>query len=471
MEEDPRQKILYLRDAMGLSFHQIQQMTEISRKRASRIYQGYSQKDRKKRPCLLDNYHSLIMGWFKEYPSLKALQVYNWLKERGVQVSYPLVVQYTKELRRKKEKAYHQLSFLPGEEAQVDWFFVNHPNIGKLCGFVLILSYSRYLFAQMFIRSSFEFFIEGHLMAFSYMGGYAYSHKYDNPKTIVLKLRPEIQYNPRFLEFCRHYKIKIRLCNPGAGNEKGRVERVIRTIKTTFFNTSNHSSLKSLNQGLYKWVEDKNHTIHRSTGKKPVDMLKEEKLRPLPEIPYKNVTIHPPVKTTKTAMIIFDTNSYSVPDYLVGKHLSVHCTVDKISIYDSDNEIASHPRHFQRYAQIINPLHRSFNRLSLQAKTDRIYNVIKEIHPTIEEFFIKNHSCDEDPRKTAYEIFKLLKCYNRGTIISAARESIRIKSPRLKTLLSYFHVQSPDNAETVQPKNPEILNITYKPRALEEYDD
>lgn len=48
-----------------------------------------------------------------------------WLKERGVEVSYPRVVQYTREFRRKKEKAYHSLNFLPGEEGQVDWPLTN----------------------------------------------------------------------------------------------------------------------------------------------------------------------------------------------------------------------------------------------------------------------------------------------------------------------------------------------------------
>ena len=73
-------------------------------------------------------------------------------------------------------------------------------------------------------------------MALSSMNGTAHSLRYDNLKSVVIKRRPEIQYNPRFLDFVRHYGVDIRLCNPACGNEKGRVERVIRTMKTTFFN-------------------------------------------------------------------------------------------------------------------------------------------------------------------------------------------------------------------------------------------
>src|SRR3972149_6053842 len=108
--EELRQKILFLRDVKGLSFYQIEEQTGVSRKRISKIYQMSSACDRKKRYSLLDKYHPLISNWFREYPSLKALQVYKWLRERGVETSYTLVVKDTSELRRKKEKVYQPSS-------------------------------------------------------------------------------------------------------------------------------------------------------------------------------------------------------------------------------------------------------------------------------------------------------------------------------------------------------------------------
>ena len=166
MEETIRQTIRYLRDVLKLSFYQIQDRTGMSRKRASRIYRGSCQDKREKRDFILDEYRPLIAEWFKEHPTLKAQQVHGWLRTRGVKISYPAVVKYTRGFRKKVPKAYHPLTFLPGEEAQTDWCFIHHPQLGKLYCFVFILSYSRYLFAHVFARSSFEFFIEGHLMAF-----------------------------------------------------------------------------------------------------------------------------------------------------------------------------------------------------------------------------------------------------------------------------------------------------------------
>jgi len=169
-------------------------------------------------------------------------------------------------------------------------------------------------------------------------------------------------------------------------------------------------------------------------------------------------------------MMIFDTNSYSVPDYLVGKSLSIHSTPDMVMIYDGAKRVASHPRSFDRGRQIINPLHRSYGKLSLKAKMQRIHEVIKNLHPAMSDFLVKNQAYGEDPQKTAYEIFRLMKSHSRAMLLSVASECLQKKSPRLRTFLSYLHREFTD-AETVQPQKGELLNISYQPRGLEEYDE
>ena len=99
----------------------------------SRILSG---QERKRGTFFWTNTAPLIAEWFKEHPTLKAQQIHGWLKTRGVKISYPAVVKYTRTFRKKVPKAYHPLTFLPGEEAQADWCFINHPQLGKLYGFV-----------------------------------------------------------------------------------------------------------------------------------------------------------------------------------------------------------------------------------------------------------------------------------------------------------------------------------------------
>ena len=128
------QRIRLLKDVMGMSFRQIAEQIGIGRKRCAKIYQGDFPKCSRSRGSLLDPYYSLITGWFNEFPRLKAIQVYEWLRERDVNVSYPWVVKYTRELRKKKKgEIFYPLTFLSGEEAQVDWCFVKQPGILTKC--------------------------------------------------------------------------------------------------------------------------------------------------------------------------------------------------------------------------------------------------------------------------------------------------------------------------------------------------
>lgn len=469
MSDDLAQKIKYLKDVKDLTFRQIEAEAGIPRKRASKIYSGVLPMT-EKRGFLLDPYRDLIASWFSEIPSLKALQVWKRLKERGIAVSYRSTAEYTEEWRRKKKgRVYWPLIFLPGEEGQVDWFFTVHPVLGPLAGFAVVLSYSRYVFAHFYPRYSFEFFIEGHLMAFDDFGGCPRALRYDNLKSVVLKRQP-LQYNPAFLEFAHHYGFEIRLCNPASGNEKGRVERLIRSIRETFLNTADHhQSLPALNQALHQWVREKNETVHRATDAIPGEKKLEETLKSLPDRRWSNVLIHLPKLPTKTGLMICDTNLYSVPEYKAHEPLSLHVGVDRVEIYDGKgSRVASHPRSFERKKEVTNPLHRSGSRLGDKAKRERIYTVIKNMDPVVASFLEQNAQAGEDPYQSAYVFFKLLREQSRGLLLSLVREALQKKCCRMKWVLSRLTL-SESTTDPVSPQNASLLALDYQPRPLEDY--
>ncbi len=195
----------------------------------------------------------------------------------------------------------------------------------------------------------------------------------------------------------------------------------------------------------------------------------QEKLRQLPAIPFENVTIHAPTKPTKTGMIIFETNKYSVPESCIGKSLTVYSSCTEIKIYYKGKCVAKHPRCFEREKSFINPLHRNFQKTSHKAKLDRVYNLIKNMDTEFESFLLKNEACGENPKNTAYEIFTRLRIYSRAILRSIARETIKIQSPRLKTFLSYLEKEKSVKDEIVNPQNSELMEISYTPRSLEIY--
>jgi transposase len=458
---------------MKLSLRQIALQTDRSRRLISRICSGDWKGPPIQRGFLLDPHRDLILQWYHDCPSLKAVQIHQRLAERGIAIDSTTVAKYTREFRRKrKHRVFWPLTFLPGEEGQVDWFFLDHPKLGKLCGFVMILSFSRYCFAHCFPRHSFEFFIEGHLRALGSFGGCPHALRYDNLKSVVLSRQPLI-YNPAFLDFARHFGFEIRLCNPAAGNEKGRVERLIRALRETFCNTAaHHQSLKALNADLHEWVKRKNETVHRATETKPVDRMKEEKLKPLPDGPWCNVVIHPPKKPTKTGLVIFDTNSYSFPDHLGGQQIIVHASVDRVELVTLDQEIvASHQRSFERHTNIIHPIHRTIARLSAPAKRERILAVMRGLDPVMARFFDAHHIVGEESHVQAAELFALITTHGKAALLSAVRECVAHASTRVSSVRALLEPISAVSAAEVLPQDHRILDIDYQPRPLEDYDD
>ena len=222
MQESLQNRARHLYQVEGLSLNQVAEKLGISRKKVTRLIR---QDDLSRRSSgnIIAPYQRLIQQWYTEYPFLQAIQVLQRLKSYGYEGGYTAVKDCTLSLRKKRKgNSYHALNFLPGEEAQVDWMQRRMP-FGVVYGFVYILSYSRYLYAHFYLRSSMEFFLDGHIEAFKEIRGVANRHTYDNLKSVVIKRKPEISYNARFLDFARHYGFSIRACNPGKPNEKGRV--------------------------------------------------------------------------------------------------------------------------------------------------------------------------------------------------------------------------------------------------------
>lgn len=217
MDEILCSQVRHLYEVEGLSMRQIGEKLGVCRNRVSRIILG-EQMVGHPVTTLITQYERIIHEWYKEYPFLKATQIYEKLREHDYEGSYTTVSVYTQKYRQKKRKAYHELEFLPGEEAQVDWMEERLP-FGIAYGFVFILAYSRYLYVKFYPRHTLEFFLDGHIEAFREIGGMTRTNRYDNLKSVVISRKPELRLNAQFLDFARHYGFSIHPCNPS--NQRG----------------------------------------------------------------------------------------------------------------------------------------------------------------------------------------------------------------------------------------------------------
>lgn len=467
-EESLVQRVLHLRQVEKLSQRQIAKSLGIGRKRVRRILNGSALAVSIPKVSILDEYNNLIAHWYKQYPNLKATQVYERLKAYGYQGGYVSVARFTRENRAPKQSAYHPLTFLPGEEAQIDWFFFNHEQLGQVAGFVYVLSYSRYAWGIFYPKTSFEFFLAGHLECFKHIGGLARRHRYDNLKSVVLKRAPEIEYNPQFLDFARFYGFSIYVCNPYSGNEKGRVERLIRDIRV-FLYAEAFDSLGGLNKKFHQWLEKRNAAVHRSTLRAPKDILNQERLIRLPEHPYPPNRVIQAV-ASKTALVEFETNKYSIPSTCAGKALEVVAYPDRIEICLADKTVAIHRRSFGKGETIQNPMHAEtlLNRTP-QFKMRRIFQVISDMDPAFQHFF--DHQDNDSERvQAAYQLFMLLKTHSRSMLISAVRELNALSCFKIKALMSLLHLPEPLEPARLWPQNQQLLNLTYEERKLNDYD-
>ena len=467
-EESLIQQVLHLREVEKLSQRQIAEKLNIGRKRVRRILSGLNEAKPIPKKMILDEYLQLIVHWYKQYPRLKATQIYERLQSYGYQGSYPSVARLSRKYRRPKHTVYHPLTFVPGEEAQVDWFFFNHETLGQVAGFLYVLSYSRYAWGIFYPKTTFEFFLAGHMECFEHIGGLAHRHRYDNTKSVVLTRHPDITYNPKFLDFSRFYGFSIYLCNPYKGNEKGRVERLIRDIRV-FLYAEEFIDLNDLNKKFHAWLRKRNNTVHRSTTRTPQELLSKERLILLPQNAYLPRRIIPAV-ASKTALVEFETNKYSVPSSWAAKAVEVIAYPDRIEICITGKKIVTHKRCFEKKKIIQNPLHaEKLLKSTPQFKMQRILQLITNMDPAFKDFIYLQDN-DNQRVQAAYQLFQLLKTHSRIILISAVRELKAMKCFKIKALRSLLHLPEPKEGDPLWPQNTQLLNLTYEERSLKDYD-
>ena len=467
MEDDLLNHVRHLQEVEGLSIRQISELLCLSRKKVTRLIESGGIV-KKERSSIIDPYRRLIEDWYEAYPSLKAIQVFDRLQTYDYPGRYTTVKKYTLPFRRKRKRMYHELSFLPGEEAQVDWMQRRFP-FGIAYGFVFILSYSRYLYARFYPRQTMEFFLEGHMDAYKEIGGVSHQGRYDNLKSVVIKRKPEIVFNTQFMDFVRHYGFSVYPCTPYRANEKGRVERVIRDIGH-FIATDTFENLDDLNRKFASWRTERNAKVHRTTGKPPNELLKEETLKALPQIPYKAYRIQTGI-VSPTGFISLETNRYSVPSRYSHQAVSMLIYPRHIEIVTQHRSVATHQRSFLKNQKIENPLHREkLLQVTPHFKYQRIYQLMIQMDTALDHFLKRAQDEGEDPLVAAYELFRLLKGISKHTLLSVVREANKLGTFKVAYITNLLQPSGAKN-HPVYPQDNKLLNITYERSDLAKYDD
>jgi hypothetical protein len=267
----------------------------------------------------------------------------------------------------------------------------------------------------------------------------------------------------------RHFGFSIHACNPGRGNEKGRVERVIRDLRS-FVETNDFTDIMDLNRKGGAWRKERNGRVHRATGTAPLEALSEEPLLPLPALPYKPYRLVP-ASVSSTAFVSFETNRYSVPVDYAGHPATILAYPDHLEVLVGERKAVHHVRSFARNQKIEHPSHReTLLARTPNGKCERILKLMSGMGKELATLLARAEAEGEDPYAIAYGLFKLLKGCSKEMLLSAVREAHSLGSYRLSSIESLLCPRRREDV-VVYPQNASLLDITYQRRELTEYDD
>ena len=384
----------------------------------------------------LDPFKGDIVRMLETHP-YTAAQLLQRIREDGFDGGYTIVKEYVRKIRPKPKKAYLVLSFAPGQCAQVDWGSYGSVRVGdtsrRLSFFVMVLCYSRMMYVEFTVSQTMEHFLSCHQNAFSYFGAVAERMMVDNLKSAVLKrtLGNDPVLNPKYLDFANHYGFTIAPCGVGKGNEKGRVESGVGYVKKNFLSGLQIGDFKDLKPAALHWLDTvANVRTHGETGRKPVEMLQEERpqLHRLPAHPYDIATICP-VRASRQFRVVLDTNRYSVPAELAGQPLTMKAYPDRVCLYHQEKLVARHVRSYDRRKDFELPDHPKV--LMAQRKKARdqiIFRNFLALHPKSDDYYRQLEQRRMNPLHHIRQIVALSDIYGKDQVKRAIEDAFTFRA-------------------------------------------
>jgi transposase len=321
----------------------------------------------------IDAYAGVIEGWLladRDVPRKQrhtARRIWQRLVAgHGATLSEVTVSRYV--ARRKTELGLDQVevsvpqAHLPGAEAEVD-FGEFHAMIAgalvKLWMFVLRLSCSGRAFHVAFATQAQEAFLEGHVLAFEYLGAVPGRIRYDNLKPAVMRVlrgrdRAEAE---RFIALRSHYGFDSFFCIPGkeGAHEKGGVEGEIgRFRRRHLVPVPAVASLAALNQRIAAAdiVDDGRVITGRPVTVSAAFAAEQPAMLPLPDEMFDPARLLQ-ARVDSRARVCVRQNYYSVPARYAGRRVAVRLSARTVEALDGPQVVAVHERAAGKYCEVL----------------------------------------------------------------------------------------------------------------------
>ncbi|NQX90453.1 MAG: IS21 family transposase, partial [Halioglobus sp.] len=214
--------------------------------------------------------------------------------------------------------------------------------------FVMVLSWSRHMYAELVRDQSVETWLGCHRRSFEWFNGVPTRCIIDNPKCAITKAcyhEPKVQR--AYADYAEGYGFLISPCPVRDPQKKGRVESGVKYVKNKFVPLREFRSLTDANQQLKQWVRDEaGQRIHETVQEKPLTRFTEVEqalLKPLPDKPpllahWVNPKCH------SDCHIQIEKSFYSVPEIWIGQHLWARVSETLVEIFNEQLLITAHKR-------------------------------------------------------------------------------------------------------------------------------
>ncbi|MCA1677870.1 MAG: IS21 family transposase [Actinobacteria bacterium] len=284
-------------------------------------------------PSSLEAFREYIEARFDDDPHLPASVLLRELGELGFGRSYPTLTRELRRLslrpvcfccRRGGPDVTVEIEHPPGEELQFDWLELSETPWGEPA-YVLVgaLSYSGCFRCRFSEAMTGAHTIEALDWVLRGLGGTARRWRTDRMAGVVYPGTDRLL--PEFCECAKHYGVAVDVCPARRAKRKGVVEAAIKYLTRSWWCSAAVATPAAAQTSADRFcleVSDR-----RPRGKQTVsELAAAEPLRSLPARPFP-AQLRVERRVSRSALVAFDGNRYSVPSALVGEVVEVRARV------------------------------------------------------------------------------------------------------------------------------------------------
>jgi transposase len=309
---------------------------------------------RRVRRSALDSRRAELLSWLREeIPTQRMLELARQTPtapyQGGVSTFYKYVARLRAELAAGAAPVI-RFEGLPGEYVQWDWGEARIPLGGTrvkrvfLCG---RLKYSRLSGVRWRTQMDLETLCRAMLEILEGWGGVPWAGVFDNMKTVTLgrDAAGQPRWNPAFFRFATEVGFHPELCDPGAAQQKGAVENLVKWVKSNFLPGRRFADDEDLAAQSLAWEAEKAGQRSQAHGQRPCELLPSEQAAfgPLTTTAatyglYRMATVN------RESLVRVDGNQYSVPVGHLGQGVDIRLLRDIVRISQDGALLAEHAR-------------------------------------------------------------------------------------------------------------------------------